>query len=167
MGSNPFLKKGFLSLKKLNQKSTVNTFNTGQWYHITVTYDGSSTAAGVKIYVDGVSETISIAFDTLTGSILTSEVLKIGGNVTPARYFHGKIASARMWDVELSPTEVIDEYKEGVKPASVQTGNLILNTDISHSTFNGSEWDIPDLTGITSGYQTVLMEVGDRVSDCP
>ena len=89
--------------------STVNTFNTGQWYHITVTYDGSSTAAGVKIYVDGVSETISIAFDTLTGSILTSEVLKIGGNVTPVRYFEGKIASARMWNVELSSIEALTE----------------------------------------------------------
>ena len=72
---------------------TVNTFNTGQWYNVVVTYDGSSSGSGVKIYVDSINEPTNVTADTLTGSILTSETLKIGGTVTPARYFNGKISS--------------------------------------------------------------------------
>ena len=38
------------------------------------TYDGSSTAAGVKIYVDGVAQADTVASDTLTASIVGSGV---------------------------------------------------------------------------------------------
>jgi hypothetical protein len=144
---------------------TVNTFNTGQWYNVVITYDGSSSGSGVKIYVDSINEPTNVTADTLTGSILTSETLKIGGTVTPARYFNGKISSVRMWNTELSASEVLLEFYNS--QSIVHPANLIVNTDINNSTFNGTEWDIPDLTGTTSGYQTVLMEVEDRVLDCP
>lgn len=145
--------------------ATVNTFNTSQWYNIAVTYDGSSSGSGVKIYVNGINEPIDVTADTLTGSTLTSETLKIGGTVTPARYFNGKISSVRMWNTELLASEVLLEFYNS--QSIVHPGNLIVNTDINNSSFNGTEWDIPDLTGTTSGYQTVLMEVEDRVLDCP
>ena len=61
----------------------VNTYSTGNrisltgtadiattgWKHIVVTYDGSSTAAGVKAYVDGVEDTLTVNTDALSGSI--------------------------------------------------------------------------------------------------
>ena len=148
---------------------TINPLSSNVWLHLSVTYDGSETAAGVKIFVNGILVSIGISVDTFVGTMINTEPLTLGGQPTPTNplYALGNYAQARMWNTELSPIEVLTEYNNGLNSASVQTGNLILNTDISRSTFNGLEWDIPDLTGITSGYQTVLMEVGDRVLDCP
>lgn len=42
---------------------------SGTWRHIFVTYSGSSTAAGVKIYVDGVLNANTVYKDTLTASM--------------------------------------------------------------------------------------------------
>jgi hypothetical protein len=90
--------------------NTVNTINLQQWYYITTTYDGSSSASGVNIYINGVNEATSIAFNTLTGSILNPTSLKIGGLVTPSRYFDGKISVAKIYNRELSPTEIKENY---------------------------------------------------------
>ena len=147
----------------------INPLSSNVWLHLSVTYDGSETAAGVKIYVNGILVSMVIAVDTFVGTMINTVPLTLGGQPTLNNplYGLGNYAQARMWNVELSPTEVLDEFNNKNNSASIQTGNLILNTGISHSTFNGLEWDIPDLTGITAGYQTVLMEVGDRVLDCP
>jgi hypothetical protein len=48
--------------------STVLT--NGAWHFVAATYDGSSTAAGVKLYVDGVLETPTIEANTLTTTIV-------------------------------------------------------------------------------------------------
>jgi hypothetical protein len=41
-----------------------------QWVHVGVTFDGSSTAAGVSIYVDGVKAAVDVVRDGLTRTIL-------------------------------------------------------------------------------------------------
>ena len=41
-----------------------------EWVHITVTYDGSSRAAGTKLYLNGKPADIEVDHDTLTRSIL-------------------------------------------------------------------------------------------------
>jgi hypothetical protein len=48
--------------------STVLT--NGAWHFVAATYDGSSTAAGVNLYVDGVLETPTIEANTLTTTIV-------------------------------------------------------------------------------------------------
>lgn len=150
---------------------TTNNFTSleGQWINITGTYSGvggSGARNGLELYVNGVIQTVTGGF---SGSYVamenTIQPVQIGRY--DSTYAEGKIAGARMWNVELSAAEALSYYNEKNKPTSIQIGGLVLNTDISHSTFNGAEWDIPDLTGITAGYQTVLMEVGDRISDCP
>ena len=50
----------------------------GVWRVIAVTYDGSSTAAGVKLYVDGSAVSMVTESDTLSASIVNSEVFRIG-----------------------------------------------------------------------------------------
>ena len=50
---------------------------------------------------------------------------------------------------------------------SVQGTDLIIDTDINSATFDGSEWQIPDTSGTTSGYESVNMEIGDKINDCP
>jgi len=40
-----------------------NGYVLGQWYHIVWTYDGSATAAGIKLYIDNVEETLTYIED--------------------------------------------------------------------------------------------------------
>ena len=89
---------------------TVDTLNFQQWYYITTTYDGSSSASGVNIYINGINVSTTIEFNTLTGTILNSNTLKIGGLVTPSRYFDGKIPIVKVYNKELSAVEVLQNY---------------------------------------------------------
>jgi len=147
--------------------STGAAIITGVWYHLVATYDGSSTPAGVKLYKNGVLLTNGAPIsNTLSASILNVATVKIGR--VGSFYTDMKINAARWWNAELTAGEVLTQYNSGtVLTTPVQAGSLIFNTDINNSTWNGSEYDIPDLTGITAGYQTVNAEEADRVDDCP
>ena len=56
---------------------------TSEWHHVAATYDGSSSASGAKLYIDGVEETISDSFGSLTGTILTDYPLRVGASSEP------------------------------------------------------------------------------------
>jgi hypothetical protein len=58
---------------------------SGQWTRVCVTYDGSGSAAGVKIYVDGRPKPVSVQADRLSETIRTSVPLKIGQRQASSR----------------------------------------------------------------------------------
>jgi len=99
----------------------------GEWHHIVLTYDGSSLASGVNIYVDGIVSTKSVVNDTLTLSILNNTDLVIGNeekDVT-TKFFTGSMDSVGIYDNELTSVEVSDLFVNegllinGVKLADV------------------------------------------------
>ena len=148
---------------------SVGSLTLHQWHNVTITYDGSGTAAGVNMYLDGVLMAVNIISDAISGTMLNVRPLIIGGQPTATNplYWVGNIAKSRMWNTELTSIQAVAEYNGGtILIPSVQGANLILDTDINNATF-GTEWNIPDLTGITAGYTSVNMEVEDRVEDCP
>lgn len=154
-------------LNGLAVQSTGAAIIAGVWYHLAATYDGSSTPAGIKLYKNGALLTNGAPIsNTLSATIVNAETVKIGRIGT--FYIDAKVNTARWWNAELTAGEILTEYNSGsVLTTPVQAASLILNTDISNATWNGSEYDIPDLTGITAGYQTVNAEVEDLVEDCP
>jgi hypothetical protein len=52
---------------------------TGVWHNVVATYSGTSTAAGVRIYVDGVSQTLTALGNNLTASIVNAVNPAING----------------------------------------------------------------------------------------
>lgn len=78
-----------------------------QWYHVFATYDGSSKATGIKIYVDGEQWDWDIEQDGLTHSIRTEKSFLIGSRHPDSR-FKGKIDSVQVYDYELSAENVRD-----------------------------------------------------------
>ena len=50
-----------------------------QWVHLTLTYDGSSSASGVNMYLNGVPETIIIVNNNLDASTLNTTDFQISG----------------------------------------------------------------------------------------
>ena len=84
---------------------TRRALEPNRWYHVFVTYDGSSKAAGVRVYVDGKPEAVDVTHDRLQGSIRTSRPLRIGRR-HPAAPFRGRIDEVRIYARQLSAQEV-------------------------------------------------------------
>ncbi len=90
-----------------------------------MTYDGSSTAAGVKMYGDGVSMSTTISDDNLSSTILNSSDMLVGGGEAGPSDFPGNIDDVRVYNRVLSATEVAALY--GCTNPAGQEGDLIYN----------------------------------------
>jgi len=76
------------------------------WRHVLVTYDGSRSAKGVRIYVDGVSQPLAVIADTLSLAVKTDEPLRIGARGTGAK-FRGLVDDVRIYGRELTADEAL------------------------------------------------------------
>ena len=75
------------------------------WHHVVATYDGSSRAAGVKIYVDGKLAPLVATSDTLRGTIATEKPVHVGRRSASVP-FQGKIDEVRLYANRLKDEEV-------------------------------------------------------------
>jgi hypothetical protein len=75
---------------------------------VLLTYDGSSRAAGITIYVNGQSQELDVTKDCLTESIVSEATLHLGARSqsTPERYI-GSIDDVRIYARQLSSFEAI------------------------------------------------------------
>ncbi|WP_298863712.1 DUF1553 domain-containing protein [uncultured Gimesia sp.] len=88
-----------------------NEMTPNQWHHVCVTYDGSSKAHGVTIYVDGKSAELTISSDSFKNTTpLNSTNLLLGHSNTKAHLTNGFADEFRIYDHELSETEVNQVY---------------------------------------------------------
>jgi len=78
---------------------------TNVWSHVAMTYDGSSKAAGVNLYVNGEAQECVTSADNLSGNILTASPFQIGrrGAGTP---FRGMLDDIRIYPRRLTAGEV-------------------------------------------------------------
>ncbi len=84
------------------------------WQHVCFTYDGSSNANGVKIYLNGVSQPTIIAGNSLSASILTAANFQIGKrDADLTQLFNGKIDDARIYNYALSAAQVLKIMNDG------------------------------------------------------
>ena len=74
------------------------------WRHVAFTYDGSGTAAGVHIYVNGVDAKLKVTKKTLKGSLRSDTPLRIGQRST-SDVFSGALQDVRIYDRQLSLLE--------------------------------------------------------------
>ena len=49
-----------------------------RWHHVMLSYDGTATAVGTRIFIDGVEQQLRIEVDNLKGSIATDVPLRLG-----------------------------------------------------------------------------------------
>lgn len=79
-----------------------------EWVHVAVTYDGSSRAEGLKVYLNGEVAVCEIVRDVLTREITGggSDNLAIGQRFRDRGFTDGLVDEFRVFDRELSPLEV-------------------------------------------------------------
>jgi hypothetical protein len=84
-----------------NEDFPENTFT-----HLTITYDGSAKAAGVKLYVNGGLAPVTVKTDKLRGDISNTTPFSIGRRGPGGTPFNGLIDEVQIFDCELSELEV-------------------------------------------------------------
>jgi len=85
---------------------TERAIELNQWANVTMTYDGTGAAAGIRIYVDGQARKLHVNLDRLHDSFETKEPLWIGGGSGPENHFRGQIRGVRIYNAVLTPDEV-------------------------------------------------------------
>lgn len=95
-------------------RTTATDFNDGNWHHIVCTYDGTSVAAGVKIYIDGQSESVTAVIDNLTGAITNIADANIASRNNGENPWNGLLDELAIYDMILSASEITKIYNLGV-----------------------------------------------------
>lgn len=98
------------------QVRAVEVLPLGEWTHVAVTYDGSSRAAGVRIYLNGRSSTLEVVRDRLTRDIVhraewgdsdaASVELALGARFRDVGFKGGQVDELAVFADELTPLEV-------------------------------------------------------------
>lgn len=83
------------------------------WHHLVITYDGSSEAAGLHMYIDSSDETLVVTTDTLASSILNSSQFQLADCGSVWDPMSGILDEVLIWTKELSPAEVSYRYNGG------------------------------------------------------
>jgi hypothetical protein len=76
-----------------------------RWTHVGMTYDGSRTAAGIVITIDGVPQPLTVHYDFLNQTFTNEEPLRIGSTGTHRR-LTGAIADVRVYRGALAPADL-------------------------------------------------------------
>ena len=78
-----------------------------EWTHVAVTYDGSSRAAGLRLFVNGAVMEIDVIKDNLTKNITGGggDNIALGERFRDKGFKGGAIDDFRVWNRELSPLE--------------------------------------------------------------
>jgi len=104
---------------------TNSSIADNNWHHVVFTYNGSSTASGVKSYFDGTSQSISIVYNSLTGSILTSSPFQISSRGGTAAGVVGSLDEIVIYNGVLTIDQVASRYNSG---AGTEQGLVIYPT---------------------------------------
>jgi len=83
------------------------------WKHFALTYDGSGSYTGIKIYINGVSQTlIRDAATTISETIINDEPVRIG-DFHGWSYFNGELDEYAVYNRALSAGEVAAHFSRG------------------------------------------------------
>lgn len=91
-----------------------NAFKTSGWNHIAATYDGTGVVSGLKVYVNGVIQSVTTlttgAFDGMQNLARSFVIAARDNDSTPNNFYRGDLAELAIFGSELTPEEVLAIY---------------------------------------------------------
>lgn len=152
---------------KLISVHVATNVTDGNWHNVILTYDGSSSAAGVQIFVDSVLGTNVVATDNLTGDFANAaKPLLIGSRDNAFLFMNGNLNEPSAWDKVLTQAEVNELYNSGLATdlaVHSATADLISWWRMGEERTGST---IPDQIGSNNG-TTILMDDSNFVQDVP
>ena len=113
---------------------TVDSLPVDQWRRVTATYDGSSQAAGLRLYLDGREVKTTVVRDTLHAKP-RDNALEIGSRSRDAGFRNGSLDEIQLWRSALTPAEVAVHHGLAADslPASVHAENALRRADPAYA----------------------------------
>lgn len=96
---------------------TREPFPANRWVHVVVTYDGSSRADGLAIFLDGVRADVEVERDALDG-VATSRIFQIGFRDRDRGFTGGALDELDVYDRALTDPEIAELHERGSGAAS-------------------------------------------------
>jgi len=94
--------------------TNTSPINANTWHHVAVSYDQTATGNYIRLWVDGVEDTNLTDYlqsGTFTSIYDGSATIQISGiNGTNSQDFDGKIADVRIYDTDLTSTDITNLY---------------------------------------------------------
>ena len=112
--------------------TNTSPINANTWHHVAVSYDQTATGNYIRLWVDGVEDTNPTDYlqsGTFTSIYDGSATIQISGiNGTSSQDFDGKIADVRIYDAELTASQILDIYN-GTTDRTNLIGQWLTNSD--------------------------------------
>ncbi len=155
-------------------ETNTTTYNDGNWHHIVATYTGTSTAAGVTIYIDGSAVATTTTKDTLTtGNTNANALFNLGARNGSNLFWDGKLNQASIFTGSFNTSEVT-ELRDGTGPAIIAAthsrwGDVLgywpCATDADDLTATSGQ--VEDQSGNAYHLTPKATEVADKNADVP
>ncbi len=97
----------------LRVQQTTSQFSILTLSHVVVTYNGSETAAGVNMYVNGTAVATASSLNVLSSSTANSNPINVGQRIDHSSGFGGSISYLRIYSAALSSGQVSNIYAQG------------------------------------------------------
>lgn len=120
-GYNVFIESGVITTALISdngasnrlQLKTNGTFNDDVLHHCVITYDGSSTLAGLNIFIDAVDVATTNVTDNLSATISNAADLQLSGRSGANVVFNGTLDEVVVYSTELSSGDVTTRFNSG------------------------------------------------------
>ena len=154
---------------RLSISTPPNAFSLNTWVHCVVTYDGSSTVAGLNIYIDSALQLKTSPTQTLgTNSIRNGLMLFFGQTMDGTNSLRGKVADFKIWNRQLTSQEVADEYSSRADTVAPVPNGLVIWCECGNNAqFGASDYTMPDKANTVTGFQTSGVPIGRVTTDVP
>jgi len=105
---------GSTATRKRITTTTGNILTKSVWSNIVITYDGSGLGSGIKLYKNGVSQTVTVTQDNLqNNTIVVSQDAYISGNNFGSSFLAGNQDEWAIFNTELSAADALAIYGAG------------------------------------------------------
>lgn len=122
--------------------SISNPLSVNNWTHISASYNSSTSL--FSIYINGILDTSSIVAGVSPTTNSDSLFIGISGASTP---FNGKLDEVRLWNRELSSSEVSDYMRTSLGTSSGNYSGLVLSMPFQKESSDGTRFTARDLSG--------------------
>jgi hypothetical protein len=121
------------------------TFDTGTWYHLIGTYDGSGLASGINLYMNGLAQSVTPnTIGTYTAMENLGADLFIGKSFDTAGNLFGHLSQTVFWNLELTSYAANSLYNNGVPSDPTVNGG-----EYYGASYVVEYWDMEDSASTT------------------